>query len=223
MELAKERKIIQSEIELPKTIVFLGASTCFGIGDPIGGGFAGRFKTWYENAAEEQEIYKVYNLGIPGDGINDMLDRISEVQKRKPGLVILHPGCNDIMREFGLQADFKTGYEIYSSSLDELLVEIQKLSNIIVISQLPIDQLRTTPVYWAEHYYQESDVIRLAKLTGSKCRELGISYIDLFSDWESKEYKLFLSEDGLHPNENGHEYIFQKIRDRFYKMYNIHI
>ena len=223
MEPRKERKIIQSEIELPKTIVFLGASTCFGIGDTIGGGFVGRFKTWYENSTEEQETHKVYNLGIPGDGIKDMLDRISELQKRKPDLVILHPGCNDIMREFSLQTDFKSGYDIYSESLEKLLIQIPKFSTLQVISQLPIDQLRTTPVYWAEHYYQESDVIQLAKLTKSKCKELGISHIDLFSDWESKEYKLFLSEDGLHPNENGHEYVFQKIRDRFYEIYNIHI
>ncbi len=214
--------MIKTKLKLPKRIVALGASTCFGTGDTLGGGFVGRFKNWYENASEDI-YFRVYNLGIPGDLVEDIKNRIDEVEKRRPQLIILQVGCNDCIREGGFQAECKTDIENYIKIFKSLIFNLKLIAPVIFVSSLPIDETKTKPVKWADHYYLNEDVVNYSKYAIEIAKKYKLEVVDIFHDWLDKDYDLLLAEDGLHPSENGHEYIFQKLRDRFYKIYKISI
>lgn len=205
---------------LPQRIVAIGASSCFGKGDPLGGGFIGRFKEWYEND-DESESFFVYNLGIPGDTVGGILKRIKEIEVRRPDLIILQTGCNDCLRKEFRDSPSQTSLSDFKKQLTRLIKRLQKISKVIVVSTYPLDEIRTSPVMWAKHYYLLKDVIEYSNATEVIADKLRVTFIDIMTDWLDKEYNLFLSEDGLHANPNGHEYIFQKLRDRFLNNYSL--
>jgi lysophospholipase L1-like esterase len=208
--------------DLPRKIVAIGASTCFGKGDSLGGGFIGRFKQWYEND-DEVGGNSVYNLGIPGDTVVGMLKRIKEVEIRKPQLIILHTGCNDCLREGSREAENRTDIKKYKRTLVNLLKKLKLISKVIIVSTFPVDELRTRPVEWADHYYLNEDIRSYSNVTANIATKLEIPLIDIMNDWLDKEYVLFLYSDGLHANANGHEYIFLKLRDKFLSSNNLNI
>lgn len=214
--------MIKTKLKLPKRIVALGASTCFGTGDPIGGGFVGRFKNWYENASEDI-YFRVYNLGIPGNLVEDIENRIDEVEKRKPQLIILQVGCNDCIREGGMEVECKTDIENYIQIFNSLILKLKDIAPVIFVSSLPIDETKTKPVKWADHYYLNEDIVYYSKQAIEIAQKHELEVVDILRDWLDKDYNLLLAHDGLHPSENGHEYIFQKLRDKFYNIYKITI
>ena len=71
---------------LPSRIVAFGSSTVQGIGDPEGGGFVGRLRSWHEQYWEGNVTF---NLGLAGDQTTKMLGRFNlEVPIRRPDLII---------------------------------------------------------------------------------------------------------------------------------------
>ncbi len=84
---------------IPNRIVFLGGSNVYGMGDPTGAGFVGRFRAWYE---PRDPSNRVFNLGIDGNTTNDMLSQCAEeTSRRDPDLIVIYPGMNDARRTGG--------------------------------------------------------------------------------------------------------------------------
>ena len=82
---------------IPKRIVAFGSSSVHGTGDSESGGFINRFRLWHES---ENPKNKVYNLGIWGETTDQLIARIvDEAVARRPHLILIYPGFNDIRRE----------------------------------------------------------------------------------------------------------------------------
>ena len=77
-------------------VVFFGASSCLGRVDPKEGGFAGRFKSWYELLNIKA---RVFNLAVDGNTTTVQFERFKfEVEKRNPDFIIFQFGLNDLKR-----------------------------------------------------------------------------------------------------------------------------
>jgi lysophospholipase L1-like esterase len=101
---------------IPKRIVVIGGSTVHGQGDPDGGGFVARLRRWHETLIVDSN--RVFNLGIGGDGVCEMLARgPGECRVRRPDLIILYPGLNDTRRVGGPDAPPQHSFESIRETL----------------------------------------------------------------------------------------------------------
>lgn len=199
----------------PKRIVFLGASSVFGKNDPGGGGFAGRFKSWYESQDLKNSVF---NLGIGGDITTGMSERFDEVIRRKPDLIILQLGLNDTKRTDSKDNPPTTAFEQFKNNVRELIKKCRK-TDVTFLGVYPIDEKKTAPVQVKDVYYLMQDAKKYSEATKQICAEQNVPYLDIFNSWMNKDYLKFLSEDGLHCNPKGHEEIFNRLKHFFLERY----
>ena len=158
----------------PKRIIFIGTSSVFGRVDPIGGGFAGRFKKWFES----QDIRNaVFNLGISGDTTVGMLKRLeSEASIRRPDLIIIQLGLNDTKRVDSKNNPTLTSFEQFQSNVKKIIEKGNELANVIFLSVYPINDKKTTPMKGKNVFYLMSDAEKYSKAAKQICKENNILY-----------------------------------------------
>ncbi len=202
---------------IPNRVVAIGSSSLFGVGDSDGGGFIGRLKKWHEGIDIRNSVY---NLGIPGDTTTGMLKRFSEVSIRKPNLILISSGLNDTRRIGKKNAPNTTPLPAFRNNIKALISEAREIADLVFISVYPIDEERTAPLtYWKkEYYYLFNDAKEYEAATKEICKQSNIAYVDNFSEWMAGDYKNWLFEDGLHANAQGHEKIFQGLKQRLEAM-----
>ena len=194
---------------IPKRIVVIGGSTVHGQGDPERGGFVSRLRQWHETSNVESN--RVFNLGIGGDGVREMLARgPGECRARRPDLIILYPGLNDTRRIGERDAPQQNSFETIRETLARLVAELRNIAQLAVLSAVPIDESRTSP-FWGKWYFRMDDAATMAALVADECRSTGTPYLPLFETWSDRiDLKARLA-DGLHLNSSGHELLFQEV------------
>ena len=194
-----------------KKIVVIGASSVAGKVDVEGGGFVGRLSKWMES---QYPYNAVFNLGISGNTSDQILARIlAESIPRKPDLIILQCGINDLMREGSINAPNQISINQIEVNIRDLIQKAQSIADLLIVSVFPIDESKTTPFAGKNWYYTLADAKAHSLLTRKLTTELGIAYIDIFTEFEKLDYKgQLIYSDGLHTNAQGHELIFQKIK-----------
>ena len=205
-------------MNIPKSIVVFGSSSAYGKNDVEGGGFAGRLRRWHE---EVDIMNKTFNQGVPGASIDLLLERVEiEAKHRNPDLIVLQLGSNDAKREATAENDTVTPLPEFQKKYTELIETLRNIGPTIVVSNYPFDETRTTPVSWRDVYFFNKDVEEYAQEMKNITLRAGLDYIDIYGDWIADEDYIsrYISEDGLHANADGHEYIFERIRDKIMSM-----
>ena len=202
---------------IARRILAFGASTCEGKGDPQGGGFVGRLKTWRE--IEDYQQNYVYNLGISGNTSSDVLKRfLPEAKPRHPDLVIFQFGGNDIRREGSGQAEIKISLAEYIDNVTQLIFQVKQISQVMFISSIPIDDSKTQPISWVPYYYAQKDVAIYALKLQEICAYHQVPYLDILNDWLKQDYLKYLHIDGLHPSVLGHQNIFEQLKTKLLEL-----
>jgi lysophospholipase L1-like esterase len=87
----------------PLKLVVLGDSLIYGFGDPEGGGWVERLRRQY--MLPDSSGHVLYNLGVRGDGVKQVEERLEhefrrrgELRNRVPDTIILSVGVNDSAR-----------------------------------------------------------------------------------------------------------------------------
>lgn len=201
----------------PLKIVALGDSIVYGFGDPIGGGWVERLRRLW--MASDSPGHAVYNLGIRGDGVKQVAQRLEsefrnrgELRNRVPDLVILSVGVNDSARLNHLNGKNFTPYDIFRQELDLLLDRASGLCPVLFVGMVPVDEAKMP--FLDCLYYNHADQIRYKAATQSACRERNIPYLDVFSDWAAKGNawcQARMMEDGLHPNVLGYQTLLEEV------------
>lgn len=184
----------------PKRIAVVGGSTVYGQGDPRGGGFVARFRGWFEPL---DPANRVFNLGVGGDTVADMLQRgASECRARRPDQIILYPGLNDSRRLGSADADC-TSIAEFHSTLTALIQELQAIAPVVLMTSVPLDESRTLP-YRGSLYFRELDAGLLNDTVRLVAEEIGVPCFDLFGRWTaSLDWRALLC-DGIHCSPEGH-------------------
>lgn len=83
----------------------------------------------------------------------------------------------------------------------------------IFIGLAPVDESRTDPIPWVpDRSYKDSYIKKYNEMIKVICRENKVYFIEIFNKLMKSDYKKTL-DDGVHPDEKGHQKIFETIKD----------
>ncbi len=188
-------------------ICVFGASTTWGAWDPEKGGWVNRLRLFVE--AKNKDI-DVYNLGVSGDNTYDLLERFdTEAKARRPDLIIFSIGDNDTITDS--KGNYKISLEQYGENIKKLINKSRSFTEkqVFVGVKKLVDESKTTPVSWDDEvYYRNSDIEMYNSKLKQVCAEEGVFFMEALNLMNSEDI-----EDGLHPNSQGHEKIFQSVKD----------
>jgi acyl-CoA thioesterase-1 len=200
-------------------VLVFGASITQGFYD-MEGGWVQRLRKYYDQLSfkdPSQEEVTVFNLGISGDSTDRLLMRFeNETKARKfPGeefAFIFSVGTNNAwVEENGKQ---NSTPEEYVKDLEELISKARQYSDkVLFVGIAPCIEQGSTPVPWADIYFTNKRLFIFEQKLREVCDKNNIPQIAIFEvikDELDKGAKLYA--DGLHPNNKGHELIFQLVR-----------
>ncbi len=201
----------------PLKIVALGDSLIYGYGDPVGGGWVERLRrSWMMPGSLG---HAVYNLGIRGDGVQQVAARLEnefrnrgELRNRVPDLMILSVGVNDSARLGRPDGKNFTDFETFQITLNTLLDRASQLCPVLFVGMVPIDP--TKMPFLDCLYYNHADQIRYKEATRLACQQRHIPYLDIFTRWQNRGTtwcQAQLLDDGLHPNVSGYQTLLDEV------------
>ncbi|MBZ8181646.1 GDSL-type esterase/lipase family protein [Oscillatoria salina] len=195
----------------PLKIVALGDSIIYGYGDPEGGGWVERLRRQW--MYPESPGHVIYNLGIRGDGVARVSQRLQhefatrgELRNRLPDLIILSVGVNDSPRLQRPNGRLYTDFNLFQEQINQLLDEAQNLCPVLFVGMVPVDE--TKMPFGDCLYYNHEEQYRYKEATKSACLKHNIPYLDIFDIWMSRGQSWRISRlyaDGLHPNVRGYQ------------------
>jgi lysophospholipase L1-like esterase len=151
----------------------------------------------------------IHNLGIPGDTTLGVLNRIDQVIKLRPKIVILQIGLNDfVLTKLTKEESFKNILAIRHQ-----LLENCPETKVYIVSLTPINQKEFKDQLYLLNR-NPNDAIILNKMLKKGIDAL--HYIDIYDQLidENGDLILSLTKDGIHLNQDG----YQVYLNRFLKL-----
>lgn len=144
---------------------------------------------------------KVFNLGLRGDTLEGLKDRINQVELLKPDLIFLMAGINDVSSSN--PKEFAEKYE----SLIQLILGFIDRKRLYVQSMLPVDDVRF-PISCS------NEQIRICnKETERLARKYKIHFVDLFSVYQRNGIlPIAMSIDGIHLYKDAYNQWYSLLR-----------
>jgi lysophospholipase L1-like esterase len=196
-------------------------------GDSISAGRkVDKIKSWPSLLAQfldtkDKDFTLVHNLSIPGESTSEVIKRFpieAKVRCKKiypddRTSIIFAVGINDIKcvnskdnPAIGLE-DFRKNITFLAESANEYT------NHIIFVGLTLVDEQKTAPM---DNVYFLNDKIKIYnEIINKECQKRSITFLNITEEWSGFDYLNLLSDDGIHPNEKGHQKIFEKIRPLF--------
>ncbi|HEY9639607.1 MAG TPA: GDSL-type esterase/lipase family protein [Coleofasciculaceae cyanobacterium] len=199
----------------PLRIVALGDSLVYGFGDPEGGGWVERLRRRWMSS--EASGHVLYNLGVRGDGVRQVAQRLEhefrhrgELRHKVPDAIVLSVGVNDSARLGHAKGRNFTNFENFQQDLAVLLDQAQQLCSVFFVGMTPVDESRMP--FANSLYYSHPDQHQYKEATRLACLERQIPYLDIWEQWLARGeqgWRSLISADGLHPNSAGYKALLQ--------------
>ncbi|MFH2019264.1 MAG: GDSL-type esterase/lipase family protein [bacterium] len=198
-------------------ILIFGDSITWGACD-IEGGWATRLKKYTDNQLINGKTGydEMYVLGVSGDNSDDLVKRfnlelISRIDDEMELVVLIAIGTNDSKYSI-ITKENRVSISKYKANLTELITTSKKYTNkIVFIGLTPVDDKALSPDYLGEEdTYDNENVQKFNNALIEVAKENTIPMVELFDDLINKSSSKLLS-DGLHPNSDGHELIYEKV------------
>lgn len=200
---------------------------CFGDSITLGlwdgqGGWVQRLRTYVEANSVTYE-HVVYNVGIDGDTSNQLLKRIDHdinLRKYPTGqVVIIAIGTNDsVFRLDTKETDCDEAS--FSDNLSRLVTLARKhTEKILLIGTLPCEESKMQPMPWSTKgkSYSNERLKKFNAVIQDVAKQNKLVSVDMFDEMLSDTYQEMLS-DGIHPNDRGHEWIYNQIKPKLMAM-----
>jgi len=200
-------------------ILVFGDSITYGAWDKEGGWMQRLRKFLDEKNLSEPNFYcLVYNLGVSGDTTDDLLERFKfEIEQRmrekENTTIIFSIGGNDAAFVISKNR-CQVPQEKFRENIQKLIKLSEKYaSKILFIGLIPTDESKTVPIPWAPDLSCKNKyIVQYDKTIKSICQENKILFVDVFDKFMNFDYKNLL-EDGQHPTSDGHQKIFEIIKE----------
>ena len=194
-----------------------GDSITYGAWDKVGG-WVQRLRTFIEEKHPLEHL--VYNVGVSGDTSNLLLQRLEDETKRRKwskNVFIFQIGTND-SAFMSTKKDFWVNQEEFKHNIKEIIKKSKSFSQkIFFVGTTPVDEDKTQPIpYDTRITYLNKNIRKYNEILKEVCNEEKIPFIEIFEKFFESDYKKFL-EDGVHPNSQGHEKIFEIVKDYLIK------
>jgi len=200
-----------------KILVF-GDSIAFGVWDKKGG-WVQKLREFFDEKTLDKntDFYCLtFNLGISGNTTQDLLERFEfELKQRidEELLIIFEVGINDsgILDE---TKEFWVPPEKFEENIKNLIGISKKYTNkIIFLGLTPVEESKVSPFHGGKDiYYKNENIKKYNNIIKSVCEDNKIYFIELIEKWDKMNYFKLL-EDGLHPNSEGHEKIYEIVKE----------
>lgn len=184
-------------------ICVFGDSITWGGYDPVNGGWVTLLRNYLEKNFEDVNLY---NLGVCGETSEDVLKRLEvEATPRKPGIVVLAIGANDIKHQKEERVDLEA---FRKNIIDSVSVSKKFTGKIILVEITPVDERLMMPRNKPPYNLRENkDINKCNEILERVASEEKICYVKIPEDFTLTDL-----EDGLHPNTRGHLKIFEMIK-----------
>lgn len=195
-------------------ICIFGDSVSWGSDDLKKGGWVDRFKIYFKKTGKFNEVF---NLGNPGRETTRLLNYIDNECKarlgaryKKDNIIIIQIGINDACLVKNKKP--RTSPEQFRQNIQKLIDITEKYVNkVVFIGILPVDESKVNPLYWnVDAYYKNNEIKKYNQIIKSVCKEKKAYFIETYNDWIKIDYKKLL-HDGLHPNTEGHQKIYDAV------------
>ncbi len=202
-------------------VLAFGDSITFGLGD-LEGGWVQRLRRTIDKANlplnSSGVWHSVLNIGVEGQTTETLLERFEpEIKARLwPGseiIILVNIGINDALF-YKNRNKLWVPIEKTKENIQCLIETARKYSsNIIFIGPNPVDNTKTSPVYWDPNLsWKNEDVERYNAAIKSVCDNEKIPFLDIFKSFAENGYSNLLI-DGIHPNDKGHKLMFKNIKE----------
>lgn len=197
-------------------LLFFGDSITQGFWDSEGG-WVSRLRKFYDAqklSGKDEDPPTVFNLGISGNSSDDIVERLEgEIKARiiDGGLIIVFAvGVNDSRMKEGV--NFSNPSRYAQNLL--ILLEIAKryTDKSLFIGLTPCVESRTNPVSWGSTAYQNARIQEFDEVLSDFCKNNSVSYVEVFSRFQSEQKQRELLPDGAHPNDEGHQLLSDIIK-----------
>jgi len=207
-------------------ILIFGDSIVYGVLDEKKGGWVQRLRSFLDEKtlSDPESYYVVYNLGVTGNNTKKLLKRFEfETEQRliedegEETVIIFGIGVND--SQFVLsQNSQRVSLEEYIKNLKNYVNSARKFSReILFVGLTPVDEKRTTPIPWnKDKFYKNEYIKQFNDSLRLFCKKNNVYFIEIFEEMIKMDYSKLLY-DGLHPNSEGHEKIFEIVKDYLIK------
>ncbi|AFY77644.1 MAG: G-D-S-L family lipolytic protein [Hydrococcus sp. C42_A2020_068] len=216
---AARTRAIEQRLRSSLKVIALGDSLIYGYGDPEGGGWVERLRRQW--MAAEQPGHILYNLGIRGDRVFQVSERLEhefrnrgELRNQVPDLIILSVGVNDSARLGRPNGRLFTEFETFQEQVTNLLERSRLLCPVLFVGMAPVDE--TKMPFLDCLYFNHQDQYRYKEFTKQACQARQIPYLDIFDLWVKRGdawVRSRLNPDGLHPNTQGYKALLQDVLD----------
>jgi lysophospholipase L1-like esterase len=173
-----------------------------------GGGWADRLRNNLEKRTDD--YFRVYNLGIDGEDTDGLLKRFAnENEARLPNIIIIAIGVNDSHYDKSNE-DVWVPIKRFEENLLEIIDQAKNFTQeIVFVGLLSVQEEKVSPVPWNPAKYLDNKSVALydAKIE-EICVKSGLSFIKMLDLLDDSDLI-----DGLHPNSQGHEKMFLRIKD----------
>ncbi len=201
-------------------IYCFGDSITYGAWDIGEGGWAARLRKHLDDLqAKDPDLYFLsYNLGIPGETTDGLVKRFeAELDAREregeEAIFIFAFGANDSVF-LPATKEFRVPQGRFVSNLQSVLNSAAKISRkIVMLNITPADEEICARRYEGKKLRLNKNVEEYNGLLSKLAKESNIPLVDIYSAYLAKKPSTLLSEDGLHPNDAGHQIIFDKVKE----------
>jgi len=186
-------------------------------------GWTTRLRLYLDKKSLEDPKYEglVYNLGVPGETTEGLIKRFVletgariREDKEEKNIFIFAYGTNDAAF-IPSNGSFKVSIDAFKNNLNETIIKAKNFSDkIFILTITPVvDELTANPVNKDKSRTNEYIKEYNNAIIGIKQKH-NIILIDVNLVYVNQNYKELFCEDGLHPNDKGHEVIFSAVREK---------
>ena len=202
-------------------IFIFGASSAYGVGGEEGGiGDLLKKKIhsqmYHPNGTGEK--HEVYNFSTPGATVEFFLDsfdyQIDKYAKDTKLIAVVSVGMNN-SKAINESGNFISSSSQYKTAMEKSLTKLkQKVDAVICCGYTLVDESKTTPIANPFNedlaYFRNDKIMEFNKIFKQVCQQIGVAFIEIDVEYEEWKRK-YLYKDGLHPNKEGHQLIFDKL------------
>lgn len=200
-----------------------GASVAYGVGGTQGG-WSGLLKSYIhgqlygESALGEQ--MEVYNFAKPGAEISFVLEnfpwQLKAYQRNSPRTVFMSVGLNNT-KAVGHPENYVADEEGFEKQYCQLLDKMSEaFETINILGFYELDEKKVSPKInpfdGLKTYFNNERIFKFNEVLKQLCSQYSnVNFIDLQNlaeNWLEKD----LFEDGIHPNDKGHQLIFEALK-----------
>lgn len=203
-------------------ILVFGASIAYGFADSKGG-WVQRLRTYLDEKCikSEREYYfgEVLNLGLSGEITDGLLERMETDAKprlaslSKKTITLISIGINDSAKWNEKEGNW-ISIEKYKDNLKQIVEKAKGFSSdVFFVGITLVDESITKPVPWDLRIsYLNSNIEEYNDVMKEIAEETDIGFIDLLPDLKKIEWNKLLF-DGVHPDDDGHQKIFEIVKN----------